>query len=205
MSHSASFTAKLIRNLRLNKHVDIMFLGDPIKSILMPMWARVTQLPGVHQTTYTFPDDHVVCCNIWDLSVNDPICRMFPLDGTEDTGFDYCIIVYDAITRTKSENLEQWISVKDQICSQQHPNRECAVIVIVMKTLRTKEETYKHIVDQCEKQKIPVFPTDNTKQGLSKISNLPKEFAKIVFNKRKNHWLSKVQSILNESSSVKNG
>ena len=90
-------------------HVDFMVLGDQIRALFLPVWGKATELPDVYQNImeYTENPDKIekVIINIWNLNdKTDATYRMFPLDGTENTGFDYAIIVYDVITRKKKED-----------------------------------------------------------------------------------------------------
>ena len=196
----ATSIADQIRNLYLNQHVEFMFLGDPLKTLVLSTWGKSTDLPGVYNTSYNSSSEiGVIHCNIWDLPNNfDPAYRMFPLDGTEDTGFDYCIVVYDVTSpkSTSDNNLEKWLSVKDLICSRQHPNRLCVVIVLIIKTPRTKEETYEHIKIQCSRQGISVILVDHTAKGIEGIRALPEDLANRVIEQRKEALLSKIEAIV---------
>ncbi len=197
--------ANRLRDLRLNHLVEFMFLGDPIKSLLVPYWCKSTPLPAVYRTSYQYGTDQINC-NVWDLAGNMEItCRMFPIDGTVNTGFDYCIVVYDAITRVKKTDIQTYLSIKDQIVSKQHPNRKCKVLVLILKTPRTKEEHYNHVLSYCQKYNIHSILVDNTHDGLSKIKDLPERLCNVVYQQRKDQLLSAVENILKESSSVKNG
>lgn len=201
--------ADMIRGLRLNTHVEFMFLGDHIKSILLPLWSNLTALPGVHHckcpvtASVSQPQLDIV---IWDLPDSaDATCRMFPLDGTPNTGFDYCLIVYDTITRRKAQSLDKWTSVRDQICARQHSDRVCSTVVLVVKTPRTPPGLYEHVKEYCNTQSIHLIMVDNTTDGMNGIRDLPQRLAQLTYSKRKSQLRSKVDSILNESSSVKNG
>jgi hypothetical protein len=191
--------ADQIRSIRLDKHIDFMLLGDQIKLLLLPLWTERTAMPGVHQTVFTCADDQVRC-NIWDLSDNaDSTCRMFPMDGTINTGFDYCIIVYDSITRIKAEALDKWVSIKDQICSRQHEDRPCQLVVLVVTTPRTPTQKYQHITDSCKKLTIHMIPVDNTRNGLDNIKTLPERLANIVYQSRKNKYQLQIQELLKDA------
>lgn len=185
--------ADQIRALKLDKHVEIMLLGDPVKVLLLPLWANRTDIPNVHQAIY----EHGIRCNIWNLADNaDATCRMFPMDGTVNTGFDYCIVVYDAITRVKAEQLDKWITIKDQICSRQHPERKCQLVVIVVKTPRTPVATYDHVVQSCKKLHIHLIPVDNTSEGFGNIKSLLERLTNLVYQGRKEQHNRKVQALL---------
>jgi hypothetical protein len=197
--------ANQLRALTLNKHVDIMCIGDPSKSLLLPLWATPTILPRVHHRIYKCGEISVRC-NIWDVTSNtDAAHRMFPMDGTEHTGFDYCIIVYDAIFRRQKQNIDSYTDTKEQLTNQQHSNRRCVTVVLILKTPRTPESDYAHILDYTASKKIHCIPVDNTHEGLKKVRDLPERLCTIVLKKRLDQRSSSVDSILNASSSVKNG
>lgn len=177
--------ADQIRTIKLDKYIEFMLLGDPVKLLLTGLWAEPSALPGVYQSSYICAGDSVRC-NVWDLADNaDATCRMFPMDGTINTGFDYCIIVYDVITRVKKEELDKWITIKDQICSRQHPDRKCQLVVLVVKAPRTQSEKYSHIEESCKRLKVHLILVDNTKNGLDTIRTLLERLANLVYQGRK--------------------
>lgn len=188
--------ADQIRAVRLDKHIEFMLLGDPVKLLLLPLWTERTSIPNVHQAVFTYAGDRIRC-NVWDLAENaDATCRMFPMDGTINTGFDYCIIIYDAITRIKVEQLDKWITIKDQICSRQHPDRECKLVVLVVKAPRTPIQNYDHIIQSCKKLNIHIIPVDNTRDGLDNIKTLLERLANLVYQGRKAKHLDRIRQIL---------
>jgi len=190
--------ADQLRTIKLDKYIEFMLLGDPVKLLLVPLWAEPSVLPGVYQTSYNCAGDSVRC-NLWDLADNaDATCRMFPMDGTVNTGFDYCIIVYDTITRVKKEELDKWITIKDQICSRQHPERQCELVVLVVKAPRTPSSKYSHIEKSCAKLKIHLIPVDNTKDGLDKIRSLLERLANLVYQKRKAKHHERIAELLSK-------
>lgn len=191
--------ANKIRAIRLNKHIEFMLLGDPVKLLLCSLWGKQTDIPQVHQAVFACAGDQVRC-NIWDLADNvDATCRMFPMDGTINTGFDYCIVVYDAITRIKAEQLDKWTTIKDQICSRQHSDRSCQLVVLVVKAPRTPPKAYQHIIDTCKRQSIHLIPVDNTHDGMNTIKSLLEKLANLVYQKRKGIYHNQISSILNSS------
>lgn len=180
-----SVIANQIRNIHINRHVEIMLLGDPAKLLLLPMWARSTVIPDVHQAVY-----EEYRCNIWCVDQiskgpSGPVGRMFPMDGTINTGFDYCIVVYDTITRMQQEPLEKWLAIKDQICLRQHPDRKCQTIVIVLKTPRTSVTAYEHISQTACRLKIHLITVDNTSDGFDKIRTLVERLSGLIYIDRK--------------------
>jgi len=185
--------ADRIRAINLNKHIEFMLLGDSIKLVLLPLWTNRTDLPGVHQAEVVFSGDKVRC-NVWNIS--DDTCRMFPLDGTINTGFDYCIVIYDAITRIKPEQLDKWTTIRDQICSRQHPDRLCKLIVLVIKAPRTDIVKYQHIIDSCDKLNIHIILVDNVKEELNKIKSLLEKLANLVYRERKTIHHSHIRDVL---------
>jgi hypothetical protein len=196
--------ANQIRDIQTNRYVEIMLLGDPAKLLLLPLWAHSTIIPDVHQAVYR---DHR--CNIWSLEYGpsgaSPSAggagggsRMFPMDGTVNTGFDYCIIVYDAITRIQSEPLDKWIAIRDQICMRQHPDRKCEMVVIVLKTPRTPLAAYEHISQEAAKLKIHMIPVDNTTEGLTRIKTLVERLAGMVYTKRKTGRMQMIRKLLDQ-------
>jgi hypothetical protein len=188
--------ANHIRSIRLNKHVDFMVLGDPVKLLFLGVWARSTELPGVYQTIYTCAGDQVRC-NIWDLAENaDSTTRMFHMDGTPDTGFDYCIIFYDTITRTSPEPLDKWTTVKDGVCARQHPERECKLVVIIIKTPRTDRSVFQHVVDSCQRQDIHCIFVDNDAESTKRIGSLPEKLTGLTYLARKERHSKKIQAVL---------
>jgi len=190
--------ADRIRAIKLNKHIEFMLLGDPVKLLLNGLWAEPSPLPAVYQTTCVCAGDSVRC-NIWDLADNaDATCRMFPMDGTINTGFDYCIVVYDTITRVKKEELDKWITIKDQICSHQHPDRQCQLVVLVVKAPRTQVDKYSHIDESCKRLDIHYIPFDNTKDGLAKIHTLPERLANLVYQQRKARHHQRISDLLSK-------
>jgi hypothetical protein len=192
--------ANQVRAVRLDKHIEFMLLGDPAKLLLLPLWAERTGIPNVHQAVFTCAGDQIRC-NVWDLAENaDATCRMFPMDGTINTGFDYCIVIYDTITRIKAEQLDKWITIKDQICSRQHPDRNCQLVVLVIKTPRTPIGTYEHIVQSCAKLKIHMIPVDNTRDGLDNIKTLLERLSNLVYKERRSQHNDRIRQILSEQS-----
>ena len=198
-------TADKIRSLKVLNHVDFMVLGDPIRSLFLPKWGKDTELPDVYQNVVEYqekPEDgkEKIILNLWNLNdKTDATYRMFPLDGTVNTGFDYAIIVYDTITRKKKEDLNLWISVKDQVANRQHIDRQCGVIVLVVKTTRTDPKEYEHITQYCEKNSINVIMVDNTKEDINKVKDLPESLSLITYKDRKEKIIQKVHEILQQS------
>lgn len=200
--------ADQIRSIKLNHHVEFMLLGDPIKLLLAPLWGDKTSLPDVYQNVFDAESESEstslgvkvkvkLRCNIWNLSENaDSTCRMFPLDGTINTGFDYCVVVYDAITRIRPEQLDKWTTIKDQICSRQHPDRVCQLVVLVIKAPRTPVGRYQHIINTCKKQGVHVVPVDNNPDGMEKIKSLPKRLANLVYSNRKEKHHQRIKELL---------
>jgi hypothetical protein len=206
MSMSMSMIADRIRSLRLDKYIDIMFIGDHAKSFLLPKWGRMTDLPDVYQSRYVCSGDTVVC-NLWDLPSNtDATKRMFHLDGTEDSGFDYCIIVYDTITRLRRGHILKYLAIRENIQKHQHPNKKCELVVVILKTMDTWENSYTHIVDYCRNHEIHCILMNNTgKDGIDKFYNLPEQLCNLVYQNRKTQMSAKVDLILKESESLKKG
>jgi hypothetical protein len=197
--------ANQLRALVLDKHVNIMCLGDPIKSLLLPLWATPTLLPHVHHRTYTCGNVSTMC-NIWDIPPRtDAAHRMFPLDGTPYTGFDFCIIVYDVISRLRKDTLDNYIDTKEQLTNQQHVDRPCKVVILILTTPRTPKDTYIHIINYAKSRDMHCIPVDNTHEGLKKISEFTQNLCQLVMTDRQTQLSSKVDSILNASASVKNG
>jgi hypothetical protein len=198
-------TADKIRSLNVLNHVDFMVIGDPIRSLFLSSWGTETQLPDVYQNIVEYkenPEDkpEKVILNIWNLSDRtDATYRMFPLDGTENTGFDYAIIVYDAITRKKNEDLGSWVSIKDQVSNRQHPSRKCGVVALLVKTSRTEQREYQHIIDYCNKNNINLIMVDNNKEDLSKMKDLPHNLSTITYTERKKYVIQKVREILQQN------
>ncbi len=197
--------ADKIRSLKVLNHVDFMVLGDPIRSLFLPKWGKETELPDVYQNVVEYQENpdgekEKIILNLWNLNdKTDATYRMFPLDGTVNTGFDYAIIVYDTITRKKKDDLNLWISVKDQVANRQHKDRQCSVIILVVKTTRTNPKEYEHIVQYCEKNGINVILVDNTKEDINKIKDLPESLSHITYKDRKKTIIQKVQGILLQS------
>jgi hypothetical protein len=127
---------------------------------------------------------------------------MFPLDGTVNTGFDYCIVVYDAITRIKSEQLDKWTTIKDQICSRQHTERQCQLVVLVVKAPRTNVLAYQHIVDACKTLDIHMIPVDNGQAGLENIKTLLEKLANLVYHGRKTKHQERISSLISSVKSL---
>ena len=199
-----TITADKIRSLNVLNHVDFMVLGDQIRTLFLPIWGKATELPDVYQNImeYTENPDKIekVIINIWNLNdKTDATYRMFPLDGTENTGFDYAIIVYDVITRKKKEDLNLWLSIKDQVSNRQHSARKCEVVVLVVKTTRTEQKDYQHILDCCEKNGINVITVDNSKEDLGKMKDLPEKLSHITYKERKKRIIEKVREILQQN------
>lgn len=198
-------TADKIRSLNVLNHVDFMVIGDPIRSLFLSSWGTETQLPDVYQNIVEYkekPEDkpEKVILNIWNLSDRtDATYRMFPLDGTENTGFDYAIIVYDAITRKKKEDLGSWVSIKDQVSNRQHPARKCGVVALLVKTSRTEQKEYQHVIDYCDKNNINLIMVDNSKEELSKMKDLPHNLSLITYKERKKYVIQKVREILHKN------
>ena len=196
---SISKIASQIRDMRINKHVEIMLLGDPAKLLLLPLWAQSTIIPEVYQAVY--PEYR---CNIWNCasmasaSASASALTMFHMDGTVNTGFDYCIVVYDTITRLQAESLDKWISIKDQICVRQHPDRKCEMVVIVLKTPRTPAAVYDHITQATAKLKVHMIPVDNTADGLNRIKTLVERLANVVYTKRKAVHAQTIEKLLRD-------
>ena len=188
--------ADKIRSLKVLNHVDFMILGDPIKSIFFPMWGKETGLPDVYQNTYQKGGSDKIIINIWALSNNtDATYRMFPLDGTVNTGFDYSIIFYDAVTRKKSESIDLWVSIKNQIASKQHEDRKCNLVVIIVKTPKT-QNIYSEISSYCEKNNIHKIIIENNEVEITKIKDLLKNLSDVVYKERKQKLVNKVTEIL---------
>ena len=188
--------ADKIRSLKVINHIDFMLLGDPLRSIFLPMWGNSTDLPDVYQKVIDI-DSNKIVLNIWNLNDNtDATHRMFPLDGTINTGFDYCIIIYDAISRKKAENLDLWLSIKDQISSRQHKDRTCDVIVIVAKTSKTEESLYKNVTDYCNKHNINIIMINNSDEDFTNLRDLTEKLSNLIYNKRKNRVSEKIKEIL---------
>lgn len=191
-------TANKIRSIKLNKHIDFMLLGDPIKMLFLGLWAQRTELPAVYQTVYTC-NNAQIRCNLWNLADNaDSTARMFQMDGTINTGFDYCIIIYDTITRIQAEPLDKWTSIRDTICARQHPERPCKLVVLVVKTPRTDEAVYKHIIENCQRQKIYLVAVDNNSEGMERVKTLPEKLAGLVYQDRCIAHRARVKRILDQ-------
>lgn len=217
--------ASKIRDLSLNTHINIMCIGDPLKSLLLPFWASPTMIPRVHFRLHNYkpPDTDKVLkckCNIWDIVTNtDAAHRMFPQDGTVHTGMDFCLIFYDAISRIKSEGMDRYIAVKDQLTGRQHRDRSCVTMIVIIKTPRTAESEYAHVKDLAAAQKVNCIMVDNTQEGLKKAAGLPEDLCNIVMRKRHALLTERIGEILRSthtsasastsasvsSSSLKNG
>lgn len=192
--------ADQIRSIKLNHHIEFMLLGDPVKLLLAPLWGEQTDLPDVYQNVFQSKETKLRC-NIWNLADNaDSTCRMFPLDGTINTGFDYCIVVYDAITRIKAEQLDKWTTIKDQISSRQHKDRPCQLVVLIIKAPRTPVSRYQHIMDTCKKHGVYVIPVDNNPDGMDKIKSLPKSLANLVYADRKAKHHERIKTLLSNKN-----
>ena len=186
--------ATQIRELRLNRFVEFMFLGDPIKALILPHWTQQEQeLPSVYRSVYSHRDGKVYC-NIWDWNTDNN--RLFPLDDTEETGFDYCIIVYDAITRKTDGHISPYLSAKEQVVSRQHSERKCSTIVIVLRTPWTKEDQYMDVKAYCLQHQIHCIYVDNTKEGISRVSNLPERLCSHVMTEREGKIHRRVRALL---------
>lgn len=216
--------ARQIRDLSLNTHVNIMCIGDPLKSLLLPFWASPTMIPRVHFRAHNYKppdtDKMLKCkCNVWDIVTNtDAAHRMFPQDGTMHTGMDFCLIFYDAISRIKSEGMDRYISVKDQLTGRQHADRPCVTMIIIIKTPRTAESEYAHVKDLAAAQKVNCITVNNTQEGLKKASGLPADLCNRVMDERHSRLTERIGEILRptenpaesvsasiSSSSLKNG
>lgn len=198
--------ASKIRDLSLNTHINIMCIGDPLKSLLLPFWASPTIIPHVHYRSHTYKppdtDRTVKCkCNIWDIVTGtDAAHRMFPQDGTTHTGIDFCLIFYDAISRIKTGEIDRYIAIKNQLTGRQHTDRPCTTMIIIMKTPRTADTEYNHIKDLAAAQGINCILVDNTQEGLKKASGLPKDLCNHIMNTRHERLTACIGDILDRSS-----
>lgn len=199
---TASAIANSIRNLRFDKYIDIMLIGDHAKYLLLPLWGTRTDLPNVYQSRFTYGSEELLdtmICSLWNLPSNtDATKRMFHLDGNEDTGFDYCIIVISGSASASAASsvgseLLQYLAIRDNIQRHQHQDKKCELVVLILKTT-----TQSQVVDYCKDKHIHHILVD--KDCLDKIRNLPEKLCDIIYKHRKKCMAAKVQALLSDKS-----
>ena len=107
--------------------------------------------------------------------------------------------MYDTITRMQRGHILKYLSIRDNIQELQHPDKKCALVVIVLKREDTWDTAYSHIVDYCREHSIHLILMDNTKEGIEKIRKLPEQLCNIVYQDRKALMLKKKIALLTSS------
>lgn len=72
----------------IDHRVTITLIGDPSKTVLMPLWASRTEIPGAWSTQLDVNHTRVIGI-IWDIMM-DSIVHIFPSDSV-----DHTILFYD--------------------------------------------------------------------------------------------------------------
>lgn len=173
---------------KVNKHIVIPIIGDCSKTLLLPLWAKIAEIPGAWYQNIDY-NNHVLTCNLWDIQ-QGVITHMYPSDEV-----DHTIIVYDISFRyhKPGQSKYMFIDYLNQVLTMKGSYKQCSIIIIKN---RDNDDISKILADCRHKHIKKIYTLSKTSQCMQSLTNLVKDVAVEIYQERYNQAQIKIQKLM---------
>lgn len=200
------YIERLKQLANINTHIVVAVVGDPTKTALLPLWGKVSEMPGAWVNTYTYEAKSsasatALICNIWDINAGC-LVHMYP-----SSSVDHSIIVCDMEYRYREgKNRKQQLRTIDDYIKQVNTmcgETGCATCIILYENKENYLSEISYIRKKCRKAKIGnIYLVCNNSENIGSLSNLIRDRSYDIYNHRCQTAQSALKLAISEGPSM---
>lgn len=183
--------SELERLSYVSDKMTITVIGDPSKTILMPLWGKITQIPGAWSTQLDVGENEnksKATAVIWDVMTGS-IVHMFPSESV-----DYTILFYDMSLR-RTDLRSRKYSIHDYLkhIIDMKGNYKHALCIIIDDGENERGE----IIRACKTKGIKdVYVVGNNSRDIASIKSLVNDICTDVYYQRRKAADARIRTLL---------
>lgn len=182
--------AELERLSSVNHRVTITIIGDPSKTILLPMWGSVTHVPGAWSSHVSIGKTKVVGV-MWDIMMGS-IVHMFPSDSVDHTVLFYDMCLRETDMRSRKYSIADYLK---HITDMKGNHKSTTCIIVAQDKIPGRGE----VIRACKQKGIKnIYVVNNTGKDIGSLKSLISDILAKVYNSRREEANKKIKQILNE-------